>query len=82
MSQADGIRKFVGDNYIEPARKRGDKTIVIVSGDVHDRMGFFERWPNVCQVLDGKIFHKQFNIKLVSRTGPKQSSTVEYEFQI
>jgi len=82
VSQADDIREFIGKNYIQPARNKGESTVLVVSGDVHERMGLYDRMPNVCQVLDGRILQGRFNIQLIRRTGPKQSSTVEYTFQL
>ena len=82
MSQADDIRTFIGRNFIQPARRRGESKITIVSGDVHDRMGLHSRMPNVCQVLDGIILQNQYDIKLINRSGPQQSSTVQYTFKL
>lgn len=55
LGLTDKIRKFVCENFIEPARKRGEKEITIRAGDVHSRMGLSSRMPAVCSALKSKI---------------------------
>jgi hypothetical protein len=38
MELIDQIRNFVIDNYVKPARAKGDKSVIVVSGDVHSRI--------------------------------------------
>jgi len=40
---AEEIREYIDENFVKPARKRGDKELVLVSGEVHDRMGLRQR---------------------------------------
>lgn len=55
MGLTDGIRKFVCESYIEPARKRSEKEITIRAGDVHSAMGLSSRMPAVCSALKSKL---------------------------
>ena len=45
MAQADEIRQYVVDNYIEPARRAGKRMVSVRAGDVHNSMGLDNRFP-------------------------------------
>jgi len=62
---AEEIRRYVRNQIIEPARRRGKRIIVIRAGDVHDWMRFKNRQPLVCDVLRSKIFQRQCNVELI-----------------
>jgi len=83
---ADEIRWFVCENYIAPARKRGLRTVRIVSGDVHSRMGLLNRMPAVCSALRSKKLQEMCGVRLIEeirRPGVKRdSSTNEFIFEI
>ena len=79
---SDKIRQHVIDAYINPARARGDHHVDIVTGEIHRELGLENAMPNVCQVLDGKIFAEEAGVVLVNREGPQRSSTVRYRFQL
>jgi len=65
------IIAYVHDRYIEPARRRGEKQVVIRAGDIHDEMRLRNRQPLVCATLKGKKLLKQCNVRLVDeRPGP------------
>ena len=82
MTQADQIRTYVMLNYIAPARHNNRYYVIVQSGDVHKGLNLAANYPNVCQALDGQIFLKQAKVRLVERSGPKQSSTVEWVFKV
>ena len=62
---AEEIRRYVRNQIIEPARRRGKRIIVIRAGDVHDWMRLKNRQPLVCDVLRSKIFQRQCNVELI-----------------
>jgi 5-methylcytosine-specific restriction protein B len=82
LRMSDQIRQHVMEVYINPARARGDSHVDVVSGDVHRDMGLENALPNVCQVLDGKIFADEAGVVLIDREGPRSSSNVHYRFQL
>lgn len=82
MKLADQIRQFVVDEYVTPARNAGSPHVRIVSGDIHKRMGLEDRMPAVCGAIDAQKFVELAGVSLVSRSGPHQSSTVEWVFRI
>lgn len=56
-------------NYIQPARDRGEREITITAGDVARLLKLYHRVPNICNVLGGKNFRLD-GVKLLERSGP------------
>jgi 5-methylcytosine-specific restriction protein B len=54
MTQADRIRQFVIDRYIEQARALGRSEITVRAGDVHQAMGLANAMPAVCKNACGE----------------------------
>jgi 5-methylcytosine-specific restriction enzyme B len=79
---ADRIRQFVLEEVVEPARSQGRATVTVVSGDVHRALGLNNRMPAVCAALDTDKFLAYARVRLVSRSGPHQSSTVTWVFAL
>ncbi|MCW1874886.1 AAA family ATPase [Erwinia sp. INIA-01] len=79
-SQADEIRDYVLENYITPARERGDDSVSVVVGPLNNQMGLKMAWPNICQALDGKIFQELADVPPPRTEGPKKSTTRKYTF--
>ena len=80
--QADKIREYVMAHYIRPARQKGQPTVRVTARDIHDTLGLSDRFPAVCNVLDGAIFAKQAGVTTAEREGPKQSSTTVWLFRL
>ena len=72
---ADSIRDYVIAQYFNPTRERNGTEVAVRASDVHNAMGFVNRVPNVCQVLDGKKLQEQGNAELVDRRGAPQGTT-------
>jgi len=79
-SQADEIRDYVLENYITPARERGDSSVTVVAGPLNTEMGLNMAWPNICQALDGKKFQDLADVPPPLTEGPKKSTTRKYTF--
>ena len=86
MKLAEQIRRFVSENYFQPARACGDKEVVLISGEVHNRMGLKQRLPAVCSVLRGNELQNSFGVSLIREdrmpTVQKDSSTNRFIFKI
>lgn len=82
MTQANQIRHYVIEQYIEPARAAGKRQITIQVGAIHAEMQLENRMPNVCSSLDAQKFYDQAAVTLVKRSGSKQSSTAEWTFAL
>ena len=79
---ADRIRCCALNYYIEPARERGQKSVSIRAGTLHDEMGLAREWPNVCQVLAGKKLREMVRVRPPSREGPVASTTTTFKFKL
>lgn len=66
----DKVRDFAHDKYVEQARKRGEKVVSIVSGDVYRALGVLNVVPSVCNALRSKKFLVENNLILESVEGP------------
>lgn len=80
-SQADRIRRFVAENYADPARKRNEREFTVISGDIHRDMSLSNAMPAVCNALDSRKFAEVIHGELVNRSGPAHSSTVSFTFR-
>lgn len=78
--QADRIRKYALDRFIAPARVRGDATVQIRAGDVHNALGLTAAHANVCQALRGRKFRELAGVGEASVAGPENSSTTTFTF--
>lgn len=81
-SIADRIRRYVGERLIDPARARGDTSISIRAGDVHDALRLERNWRNVCQVLRGAKLREALDLPDPRVEGPIDSSTTTFIFDL
>lgn len=79
---ADEIRDFVFRTYIEPTRKRGERTVRVRAGDVHEGMGLSDRMPAVCGAIGTRKFEKKYRVRLAGREGPTQGADVYFTFEV
>lgn len=81
---AETIRRHVEQEYVRPARNRGDRGFTVVAGDVHRALRLSNRIPPVCSALQTKRLLQDNHLRIVQRSGPPsgQSTTVAitYEF--
>ena len=81
-SVSDEVRAYVSEKYIEPARRRGERTVTVRAGDVHKALGLRNRVPLVIQALTSGLFQQLSAVHLIKTVGPKQSTTTELWFEI
>ena len=81
---ADRIRQYALEHYIEPARRAGERRVVVRASDVHKALGLGWRYANVCHALDGDKFHRQAGVKIVDYKGPpsRRGPSAEFVFSI
>ena len=79
---ADRIRQYVIEHYIEPARDEGQLQVDVLVRDVNSALGLKEAWPNICQALGGRIFQDLSQLSVPERIGADQSSATVFRFQI
>jgi hypothetical protein len=63
-SQAQQIRDYLRQR-VDVRRQAGATSVTFRAGDVHDDLGLRSRLPNVCQVLEGNLFHAQAGVERV-----------------
>jgi len=82
MSYADDVRRYCKDNIIDPARKKGEKQVVIRAGDIHSAMGYHNRLPSVCSALGANIFEDIAGVERHTITGPTNGANAIFTFLI
>jgi hypothetical protein len=86
MRPTEQARKHVISQHVEPARKRGEKTLRLKVGSVQKELGWTNRTPSVFSTLSSREFLEQAGLELVEkRGGPPSggpSTTVEFVFRI
>ncbi len=79
-SNADQVRAFCRERYVEPARRRGDYSVTIRAGDVHKELNFKNRLPLVCAALGAAIFEQSLDMTRVAIYGPLNGSSTLFTF--
>jgi len=79
---AEEIRQFVDITYFKPARRAAKRRVTVVALNVHNDMRLDNRMPAVCSALDAKIVEAKYGVSLIKRSGPRQSSTATWVFEI
>jgi 5-methylcytosine-specific restriction protein B len=82
MKPSDDTRKYVRENYIEPARARGAAEVSVRAGDVHDAMGYTNRYPLIVAALGALKFRSYANVELVRIEGPLNGANTVLTFRI
>ncbi len=85
MTKADRIRSHVGQQYVEPARQRGDATITVVAGSVlRDLQWSGDYAASVCSALRTGKFLKDNDLEFVKAVGPKSkmSTTTAFTYRL
>ena len=79
---ADRIRQYVLEHYIEPAREEGRGQSEVLVRDVNTALGLKEAWPNICQALAGRKFQELAQVPPPQRIGADQSSATIFRFDL
>lgn len=82
MSLADEIREYCKETYVDPAINKGEKTIVIRSGDVHKALNYKNRYPLVCSAIGSNRFKIMCNIERKSVDGPLNGVNTIFTFEL
>lgn len=81
-SDADLIRLYVLENYIEPARESGEECAELVVKDVNDALGLNDAWPNICQAMRGKKFQELADVPPPQSFGADMSTATRFRFDL
>lgn len=79
---ADRIRQYVLEHYIEPAREDGRGQVEVLVREVNAALGLYQAWPNICQALKGRIFQDLAQVPPPEQIGADQSSATVFSFDV
>lgn len=82
MATAIDVRNYAIRNFVDPARRQGISSVTFTATDIHKGLGLERRFPLVCSAIDADKFLDIAKVILVTREGPKQSSTVRWTFDL
>jgi hypothetical protein len=82
MTRSEQVRKHVIEQYISPARRKGEDSVEVRAGTVHSELHWTGRVPSVCQALSSLKFQHEARVELVetSRRGPSTTAKFTYRF--
>ena len=72
---ADQIRQHVFERHVEPARRRGEKTVTVTAGQVQGELKMKNRLPAVCSAIGCLPFQDDYGV----RSGRLQSRSIAHE---
>ncbi|MFC3175008.1 AAA family ATPase [Novosphingobium bradum] len=79
---ADRIRQYVLETYIEPARQEERPTTEVLVSDVNRALGLNQAWPNICQSLKGEQFLEMADVPPPEQIGADASSATRFRFDL
>jgi len=79
---ADRIRQYVLEHYIEPARESDVETVDVLVRDVNKALGLNQAWPNICQAVAGNKFAELADLEAPEQIGSDQSSATVFRFHL
>lgn len=79
---ADRIRRYVLEHYIETGRERDDDSVDVLVRDVNQALELNQAWPNICQALIGRKFLEMADLSMPERIGADQSSATIFRFSL
>lgn len=80
--QADAIREYVFEKYVQPARKQKVATVKVRAGDVAKALDLRKRMPAVCGAIGTVKFRTKYSVKLLDRQGPGNGSNATFVFEV
>lgn len=79
---ADRIRQYVLEHYIEPAREAEQDYVEVLVSDVNGALSLNSAWPNICQALSKPKFQELAQVPPPERIGADQSSATVFRFTL
>ena len=71
---ADKIRQYVLDEYIQPGFAAEKASVDVLVRDVNSALNLNQAWPNICQALGGRKFRQMTGLGEPDRIGADMSS--------
>lgn len=82
MSQADIIREHALKCHVEVARRKHQKTLTIVAGEMGRDLGLSNRMRNICQTLKGRKFLEMTGLCWLNPKEYRVSATTRFHYEI
>ena len=86
MKPTEQTRKHVISSYVQPARKKGEKTVQVRVGNVQRELGWTNRTPSVFSTLLSRDFQQEAGVQLIEKIGGPASggpsTTVQFVYRI
>ena len=82
MSQADLIRAHALKRHVEVARRKRQKTVTIVAGEVGRDLGLSGRMRNICQALKGSKFLEMAGVRWLNPKEYRISASTCFHYAI
>lgn len=79
---ADRIRQYVLEHYIEAARASDEETVEVLVRDVNTALNLNKGWPNICQALRGPKFLEMADVEAPTSIGADQSPATVFRFTL
>ncbi|MCU1286866.1 MAG: ATPase [Acidobacteriales bacterium] len=84
MGPTEAVRELFVTQYLNPAKRRGEKRFSVTAGEIHNALRFHNRVPVVCQALKSEKLLSENGLRIVDKKGPPSglSTTVTYTYEI
>lgn len=82
MSDADKIRQYCLEHYVNLARARGDYTVTIRAGDVAKAVTSGTNLPAVCGALGSNRFEADARVRRLAVDGPLHGANTLFVFRV
>lgn len=69
MTPTEAAKRLLIANYVQPARRRGEKSIRIRVGNVLKELGWTNRTPSVFSTLSSQAFQRDAGLELIEKIG-------------
>jgi hypothetical protein len=79
---ADKIRRYVLEAYVEAGREGAEATVDVRVRDVNQALNLNDAWPNICQTLAGKKFQDLADVPPPQRLGVNMSTTTVFRIDL
>ncbi|MDL2261196.1 hypothetical protein LJC08_03080 [Methanimicrococcus sp. OttesenSCG-928-J09] len=83
MTKADNVRLYIYQNYLKPAKLKGQSKITLVAGDVHTDMGLKSEMPTVTAAMKTRI-DRLYDVEILDIKPPGGANsklTVRYDLK-
>jgi 5-methylcytosine-specific restriction protein B len=80
VANSDDIRAYLLENFVKPARRRGDYTMTVRAGDVAKVVD--AHIPAVCGVLGSDVFEREMRLRRLAIDGPVPGGSTLFVYRV